>query len=652
MTADPTGAPAKGAARRYALRARPGRVSSWLRKFAANPTSSAPESFREAARPTSGIPISLTTPVVRRLPRCARKPRSPPLQRSSASPIAATAATARSLRSPTSQPTRGSRSPRWLTAVGPQASKASSSCRPRCAKPAASRPVARWRSGSSSSEIRRPARTASTVIRTSQPNPAASGKHASRALGESERWPDSGSVGVKPDNARTSVRPARLAIPKPPPWRSAKATIARSPSAAPSFARSPSRSASTRRSRPAGASRSASVSACPLPRAGRLRTRAPARSASAAVPSREPSSATITSVPGKASCNDSTVRPMFDSSSRAATRTAAISATPGGRFERRQHSVCRTRLDTVVASLGAVQEQGQCEAADCLVDVVDARNTVALKRLDGRLARVGGLGADDRDGSGDQAGVEPGQEPRGPVVLLAGSPHDDDAVGRPFLAAGPLRHDLFGEAGPERGLPAGCELLGQALAERGQTRVAHVPCERGDACELVVDLRDVERELQGSDPHPPAPSGVAERLFETRLNVRVRRAEEDERDPLAVQTVRHQLGVRVGNERLCCALLRRQIVGMGSSIAEIAAKLGDALLEQSSLRLVDVAAVCDPAPDGDSNDKRREDRRKRRHVVAEVEHGSRPLPQSGTGHTAVSALCAAAICAGRPGTAR
>src|SRR5256885_1165546 len=95
MTADPTGAPANGAASRYALSARPGRVSSWLRKFAANPTSSAPESFREAARPTSGMPISLTTPVVRRLPRCARKPRSPPLQRSSASPIAATAATAR-----------------------------------------------------------------------------------------------------------------------------------------------------------------------------------------------------------------------------------------------------------------------------------------------------------------------------------------------------------------------------------------------------------------------------------------------------------------------------------------------------------------------------------------------------------------------------
>ena len=50
---------------------------------------------------------------------------------------------------------------------------------------------------------------------------------------------------------------------------------------------------------PAGASRSASVSAWPFPRCGSRSTRAPARSASSAVPSREPSSATSTLRAGK-----------------------------------------------------------------------------------------------------------------------------------------------------------------------------------------------------------------------------------------------------------------------------------------------------------------------------------------------------------------
>ena len=89
------------------------------------------------------MPTSFSVPVVAPEPRWARKPRSGPLQRSSASPIAATGATAgiRERRRP--QPTSGSRRPRWLTACGPQASTRSASWRPRCAKPARSRPVAR-----------------------------------------------------------------------------------------------------------------------------------------------------------------------------------------------------------------------------------------------------------------------------------------------------------------------------------------------------------------------------------------------------------------------------------------------------------------------------------------------------------------------------
>src|SRR5215211_7910041 len=200
-TAGLVGASSGIAAARYALSARPGRVSSWFNALAARPTSSAPESFRVARSPTSGIPASLSTPVVRPRRRCAANPRSGPLHRSSARPIAAIAATAGSRRIATTQPTSGSRSPRWLNASGPHASRRSTSCRPRWTKPPASRPVDRWRSGSSTSLMRRPAWAASIVPRTSQPKPAASGKVAARASADSARWPESGSRVSSPATA-------------------------------------------------------------------------------------------------------------------------------------------------------------------------------------------------------------------------------------------------------------------------------------------------------------------------------------------------------------------------------------------------------------------------------------------------------------------
>src|SRR5205085_2372296 len=198
-------------------------------------------------------------------------------------------------------------------------------------------------------------------------------------------------------------------------------------------ARSPSRSASTSKRRPAGAARSASVSACPLPRAGSRSTRAPASSAAAAVPSLEPSSATITSAFSNAARRASTVRAIIASSSRAATRTAAISATRGC-LERWQHAVPGARLDPVVAGLGAVQEQGEREPADLLVDVVDAGDPVSLERRDRGFVRVRRLDTDDRHRRRDQARIETGEEAGGSVVLLTGCPDDDDPVGRTLLA--------------------------------------------------------------------------------------------------------------------------------------------------------------------------------------------------------------------------
>ena len=88
----------------------------------------------------------------------------------------------------------------------------------------ASRPVARCRSGSSTSAIAIPARAASIRAPTSQPKPAASGKQTARASEEKTRWPESGSAGTKPERARINARAAR-AIPKPPPCRSAKTAI-------------------------------------------------------------------------------------------------------------------------------------------------------------------------------------------------------------------------------------------------------------------------------------------------------------------------------------------------------------------------------------------------------------------------------------------
>src|SRR6266550_8788252 len=120
-TATPTGASRGKAAARYALSARPGRVSSWLSTLAARPTSSAPDNRRVASSPTAGMPTSLRTPVVRPARRWAPKPRSGPLHRSSARPRAATAAAAGPPVAPTFQPTRGRRRPRKLIPSGPQA---------------------------------------------------------------------------------------------------------------------------------------------------------------------------------------------------------------------------------------------------------------------------------------------------------------------------------------------------------------------------------------------------------------------------------------------------------------------------------------------------------------------------------------------------
>jgi hypothetical protein len=181
----------------YAFRARPGFVSSWFMKLAVPATSTVPERLRVRASATSGIPASLRIPVVLHAARCALKPRSCPLQRSSARPIAATAPTAGPVeRLQASRRAAGAclgDSPRVGLRRGLRRVAA-----------AAVREPGDVTTGRAVVEVDvdlptlSPARSASIVIRTSQPNPGASGKHTARARSLRRRWPESGSRAAKP----------------------------------------------------------------------------------------------------------------------------------------------------------------------------------------------------------------------------------------------------------------------------------------------------------------------------------------------------------------------------------------------------------------------------------------------------------------------
>ncbi len=227
------------------------------------------------------MPTSFSTPVVRPAPRWARKPRSGPLQRSSARPSSGDRGDAEPDAPGRADAAEGDERPDERQAQAavvagerPAGERRSRSWRPRWRKPAASRPVARWRSGSSSSRTSSPARTASIVIRTSQPKPGAGGKQASRAAAErplaGERLARIEARARADERARGALRePEAAALPL---GESGDREVG---VRVEQRRESPSRSASQRRSGPGGASRSASVSAWPLPRRGSRTTRAP-----------------------------------------------------------------------------------------------------------------------------------------------------------------------------------------------------------------------------------------------------------------------------------------------------------------------------------------------------------------------------------------
>ena len=228
----------------------------------------------------SGMPISFRVPVVGPRVRCAWKPRSGPLQRSSASPIAATGATPGTA-IPTAAPTSGSRSPpevHRLRATGEhQVGELAPSVReppqvaPRCPMLELELDLLHLEAGphrrrSSSASRRRNPSPPGTRLRAQRPRGAA-GRRAARA----ER-----------DHTGAGSECAQLIspTPSPPPTRVAKAAMASSVRRSTSGRRSPRRSASQRSSGPGSSWRSASVQRLPLakarkpdhPRAGSLGT--------------------------------------------------------------------------------------------------------------------------------------------------------------------------------------------------------------------------------------------------------------------------------------------------------------------------------------------------------------------------------------------
>ena len=156
-------------------------------------------------------------------------------------------------------------------------------------------------------------------------------------------------------------------------------------------------------------------SACPLPRRGRRTTRAPAASASAAVRSREPSSATITSASGKARAQRVDRRP--DPRLLVARRDRIVS---GSATRRRRASASAATTPSPAESFtpycpgGAPAEQQHEREASRPACPRRPRSRARPGRRPSiaESASVGPLDADRGRGRRGEAGVEAGEEAR------------------------------------------------------------------------------------------------------------------------------------------------------------------------------------------------------------------------------------------------
>ena len=273
------------------------------------------------------------------------------------------------------------------------------SWRPRWRKPAASRAggaVAQRRARAPRRAS--PARTASIVIRTSQPKPGGE-REAGRARGGRERaLAGERLAGLEArSSARTRARAARLASPKPPPWRSANAAIARSASTSSSGARSPSRSASQRRS--------ASRRGLALGERQRLALAETRQADDASTRTLGGSCGAVArAVVGdehlgvRERCSEARApsldRPFLvargDEDGERAQPRGRVMIGNGG------NDCLGRRLEPVLAGGAPARRSTSAEPAGRRVDVVDARKPGSAEGADGRVVRIGRLDPDGR----------------------------------------------------------------------------------------------------------------------------------------------------------------------------------------------------------------------------------------------------------------
>ena len=454
---------------------------------------------------TSGIPTSLRTPVVRRARRCARKPRSSPLQRSSASPIAVIErlvqrdrpADERQARAAVVHAQRARREHRVdeLAAAVEEAARVTAGCAVleiAARSPRRARPRVRRRSSSAS---RRRSR-------------GASGKTAARAAAERARCPESGSAASKPERSRISARAVALRDPEAAALTPGERRRSSSPSPGTSGVRSPRTSASTSSSAPGGAARSAAESAWPLPRRGRRRTIAPAASARSAVASREPSSATITSASG----NELPQR-------RRPSRAIVVLLVARGDEDRRPGqppaSVGRIASAPSAGAVLAAARAPASRSASAARPVVWSMSSTAERPrswndVDRGLLRVGVLDADRRNSCRRDARRR-GRRGTAPCLPAAASTvrtTTTPSTGCSQIAVA-LADELLAERLPERRLPARRELAAERVAEVLKLVVADVLHElRALVEERVVDVLRVHRHGERDRPRHRLGAGV------------------------------------------------------------------------------------------------------------------------------------------------
>ena len=327
----------------------------------------------------------------------------------------------------------------------------------------------------------------------------------------------------------------RFAIPKPPPRRSANAAIARSASASASGRRSPARSASQSSRRPGGASRSASVSAWPLPRrgkpqharAGRL---GPVRGpvARAVVGDEDLGAGELLAqrLDGRGDPRRLVARGDEDASGQPLAGSGSIggikasspsrmpywpSGPPASSSASASRPVGLLTSSTVESPFARVDaDRRRLDASECLdADGRDAR--VAEARRRGRSGT-----APSRPAAATRCGRRRRRRPgrSAPALLLDELPADErvqSGVSPPF--------DELAARGRGRALPC---------RRRRRSR------ERGAARQRGLHLRRSMGSFSARTNATP-PAGVAERLPDARAEVVVDRADEDERDPLAVE---------------------------------------------------------------------------------------------------------------------